>query len=122
MQTIAQTFRIGAAVVLAAGLTGCGIESQDAPSLIGPSGFAQSVTLTASPDRLPRDASSQSVVTVFVRNESAQPVAGQRVTLGTSAGTLSQAEVVTGSDGRASFTLTAPPAGKIGRASCRERV
>jgi PKD repeat protein len=114
MLTIAQKVRFGAAAVLAASLTGCGVESQDAPSLIGPSGFGQSVTLTASPDRLPRDASSQSVVTVFVRNESGRPVTGQRVTLGTSAGTLSQAEVVTGSDGRATFTLTAPPAGTVG--------
>jgi len=114
MLTIAQKIRIGAAAVLAASLMGCGIESQDAPSLIGPSGFAQSVTLTASPDRLPRDASSQSVVTVFVRNESGQPVTGQRVSLRTTAGTLSRTEVVTGSDGRATFTLTAPPAGTVG--------
>jgi PKD repeat protein len=116
MQTIARMFRLGAAAVIAAGLSACGIESQDAPSLIGPSGFAQSVTLTASPDRLPRDGSSQSIVTVFVRNESGQGVAAQRVALSSNIGTLSHNEVVTGGDGRATVTLTAPPAATVGSA------
>ena len=114
--TSARMFRLAAAAALAASLSACGIESQDAPSLLGPSGFAQSVSLSASPDRLPRDGSSQSLVTVFVRNESGQGVAGQRVALASSIGTLSQSEVVTGGDGRASFTLTAPPAGSVGSA------
>src|SRR5688572_23220162 len=98
--TIAAVRRSVCLFVLAAGLAACGVDGQEAPSLIGPSGFAQSVTLTATPDRLPRDGTSQSVVTLTVRNASGQPVAGQRVTLGASAGTLSQGEVVTGSDGR----------------------
>lgn len=93
---------------------GCGIESQDAPSLIGPSGFGQSVTLSAVPDRLPRDGSSQSVITVSVRNDQGQPVSGQRVTLGSSNGALSQADVVTGNSGTATFTLTAPGPGSTG--------
>jgi PKD repeat protein len=109
-------FRLAAAAALAASLSACGIESQDAPSLLGPSGFAQSVSLSASPDRLPRDGSSQSLVTVFVRNESGQGVTGQRVALATDIGTLSQSEVMTGGDGRATFTLTAPPAGTVGSA------
>jgi PKD repeat protein len=106
--------RSAALFVAALGVAACGIESQEAPPLIGPSGFGQSVTLNAVPDRLPRDGSSQSVVTISVRNESGQPMSGQRVTLGSSAGTLSQAEVVTGSDGRATFTVTAPPPGSTG--------
>ena len=106
--TITGLFRSAALVAVALGAAACGIESQEAPSLIGPSGFAQSVTLNAVPDRLPRDGRSQSVVTVTVRNDSGQPVSGQRLTLGASAGTLSQADVVTGSDGSATFTLTAP--------------
>jgi PKD repeat protein len=112
--TIAGICRAAALVAIAAGVAACGVDSQAAPSLIGPSGFAQSVTLTASPDRLPRDGSSQSVITVTVRNESGQAVSGQRVTLGATAGTLSQSDVVTGSDGRATFALTAPPAGTTG--------
>jgi len=112
MQTIIK--KIAGLVLVSAGLAGCGVDGQDAPSLIGPSGFAQTVSLTASPDRLARDGSSQSVVTVTVRNESGEGVAGQRVTLGSSAGTLSQSEVVTGSDGRATVTVTAPPADSVG--------
>jgi PKD repeat protein len=103
-----------AVFLLAAGLAACGVDSQEPPSLIGPSGFAQTVSLSASPDRLARDGSSQSVVTVFVRNDAAQPVAGQRVTLSSNGGTLSQTEVTTGSDGRATVIVTAPPAGTPG--------
>ena len=114
MQSITGILRSAALLAVALGVAACGIESQEAPSLIGPSGFGQSVTLNAVPDRLPRDGSSQSVITVTVRNESGQAVSGQRVTLGASAGTLSQGEVVTGSDGRATFSLTAPPPGSTG--------
>jgi PKD repeat protein len=106
--------RSAAIAAIAFGATACGIESQEAPSLIGPSGFAQTVSMTAVPDRLPRDGTSQSAVTITVRNESGQPVPGQRVTLGSNLGTLSQSDVVTGSDGRATFTLTAPPPGSTG--------
>ena len=114
MQTTSRLVRAVAMVVAALGITACGIESQEAPSLIGPSGFGQSVTLNAVPDRLPRDGNSQAVITVTVRNASGQAVSGQRVTLGASAGLLSQAEIVTNSDGRATFTLTAPPPGTTG--------
>ena len=113
-RTIAGFIRAAAFVAIALGAAACGIESQEAPALIGPSGFSQTVTMSAVPDRLPRDGRSQSVVTLIVRNESGQPVSGQRVTLGTSAGTLSQADVVTDSAGRATFTVTAPPPGTVG--------
>jgi PKD repeat protein len=112
--TIMGMFRSAALVAVGLGVAACGIESQEAPSLIGPSGFAQTVTLNAVPDRLARDGRSQSVITVSVRNESGQAVSGVRLTLGANAGTLSEAEVVTGSDGRASFSLTAPPPASIG--------
>ena len=115
MQTIiTRISRAAALVFVTAGLAACGVDGQEAPSLIGPSGFAQSVVLSASPDRLPRDGSSQSVITITVRNESGQPVAGQRVIVNTNAGTLSQSEVVTTSDGRATLTVTAPASGSTG--------
>ena len=113
-RTITGLFRAAALVAVTLGAAACSIESQEAPPLIGPSGFAQSVTLSATPDQLPRDGSSQSVITVTVRNESGQAVSGQRLSLGSTAGTLSQGEVVTGSDGRATFTLTAPSAATPG--------
>ena len=100
----------GAAVLalLAAVTAGCGVSEQESPALIGPSGFAQSVTLTASPDRLPRDGNSQSLVTITVRNSAGQPVAGQRLTVRSTNGSASQGEVTTGADGRATVTVTAP--------------
>lgn len=113
-RTMAGIVRSAALIAVAIGVTACGIESQEAPSLIGPSGFGQTVALSAAPDRLPRDGRSQSVVTLTVRNDAGQPVAGQRVTLGSNVGSLSQADVVTGSDGRASFTVTAPAPGSVG--------
>lgn len=99
--------RSGVAVACAALLIGgCGLEKQTAPSLIGPGGPL--VVMTATPDRLPRDGKSQSVVIVEVRDGSGAGVFGRRVTLGVTGGTLSQDEVVTGADGRASFAVQAP--------------
>jgi PKD repeat protein len=106
-----------AAVILVASLwaVGCALDNGEGPGLTGPSGFALSVTATATPDRLPRDGASQSVITLNVRDAQSRPVAGQRLTLGASpkAAALSAAEVVTDANGQATFTLTAPPAGAI---------
>ena len=111
--------RAAAALLAAAVVSACGIDKQTAPSPIGPAEYGLSVTLTASPDQLPRDGSAISVVTVSVRDASGNPVAGQRVNLSlpTSApagATLSQSEVVTGSNGAASIAVTAPESGSIG--------
>jgi hypothetical protein len=114
MQRIMGIMRTAALLAVAVGAAACGIESQEAPPLIGPSGLAQTLSLSAVPDRLPRDGRSQSVVTLTVRNDRGQAVSGQRVTLGSSIGTISQADVVTGADGRASFTVTAPPPSATG--------
>ena len=59
------------AVVLVAGMwAGCSLEDAGVPALTSPSGFSTAVTLTASPARLPRDGTSQSIVTVTVRDAS----------------------------------------------------
>ena len=73
-----------AAIVLVASLwaVGCTLDSGEGPGLTGPSSFALSVTATATPDRLPRDGSSQSLITLNVRDAQSRPVAGQRLTLG----------------------------------------
>jgi PKD repeat protein len=101
-----------AASVLA---VGCTLDDGDAPGLTGPSEFGLSVTSTATPDRLPRDGSSQSVITLNVRDAQNRPMAGQRLTLGLlSAGaSLSVSEVVTDANGQATFTVTAPPASAL---------
>ncbi|MBF8301343.1 MAG: hypothetical protein HW394_1713, partial [Acidobacteria bacterium] len=112
--------RIAALVVgtLATGMwAGCSLENPGAPALTAPSEFGTSVTLTAFPDQVPRDGSAQSTVTATVRDASNRPVAGQLLNVSASIGTVSQDKVVTGSDGRASFSFTAPPPGTVGNAA-----
>jgi PKD repeat protein len=94
--------------LVAAMTTACGLDSQAPPPLIGPSGLGSSVTLTASPDQLPRDGSSQSILTVTSRDPENRPMAGQRMTVVVIGGTASQDSVTTNSDGRATFAVTAP--------------
>ena len=101
------TIRAVVALVLVS-VTACSLDNQGMPPLIGPSGPGLSVTMAASPDQLPRDGSSQSVITVRVRDASGRAVSGQRITLGINAGALSQEAVVTGADGQATFAVRAP--------------
>lgn len=117
--TVRNLCRAVAAFVAVVAVAGCGIDKQAGPSPVGPAEFGLSVTMTATPDQLPRDGSSTSVVTVTVRDAAGKPVSGQRVglSLGTSAPTgavLSQSEVVTGSNGAATVTVTAPQSGSQG--------
>jgi PKD repeat protein len=102
-----------AALVAAAALmvTACSIDKTPAPALTGPSEFGLSVTMTASPDHLPRDGSSQAVVTLTALDAAGKPVAGQQFSLtGTGASVaVSQTTVTTGTDGRATVLVTAPP-------------
>jgi len=63
--------------------TGCTLDKQDAPALAGPSGYALSVTMTATPDVLPRDGNSSSVVQLIARDADGNPLAGQRFLLAT---------------------------------------
>jgi len=110
-------WRAGATLLFAGSLAACTVDNQEAPSLIGPGGSAQALTLAASPDRVAHNGSAQSVVTVKMLNETGHPVVGQRVSVSTSTGSISHVDVVTGSDGQAVFVVTAPslstPAGDI---------
>lgn len=103
-----------AATVSGAAL-GCSLGDQSTPSLSGPSEFGLSVTATATPNTLPRDGSSQSEVTLTVRDAQGRPVSGQRLVIGVSptSAKLSATEVVTDASGRASVTVTAPPASAL---------
>jgi len=109
-----------AAVAVAAVLvSACGLDKQTQPSLIGPSQTGLAINLTASPDTLPRDGSSQSVITVVARDSQGRPIVGQRfaMALDTNApqgASVSTTEVVTNSNGQATFTVQAPFAGSIG--------
>lgn len=102
--------KVLSAIIAGGAIVACSVEQSSAPAFTGPSEFALSVTLTATPDQLPRDGSSQSVVTVIVRDEAGRPVSGQRLAVTSNVGTVSQTEVVTGDDGRATFAFVAPGA------------
>ena len=72
--------------------------------------------LSATPDRLPRDGSSQSVITITVRDEASRPVASQRP-VWRQVSERSAGDVVTNASGQASVTFTAPDAGTVGNAA-----
>ncbi len=94
----------------------CTVSSTPAPPLMGPSEMSLSLTISANPDVLSMDGSSQTLVTVEARDSNGQPAAnvplrieiladGQAIDFGT----LSARTLVTNSSGRATFTYTAPP-------------
>ena len=87
---------------------------------VGPSELGLSLALTASPDVLTLDGASQSLVTIFARDGSGQVVANVTLRLqiryaGTlrDFGQLSARTLVTGSDGKALATYTAPLGGSV---------
>jgi PKD repeat protein len=118
-----RTTRIHAPLLLAALIAvlvaGCGLDKQEIPSLAGPSEFGLSISMTATPNQLPRDGSSQSVITIRARDASGNPIAGQRLRLtlpanAPSGATLSRTEVTTDAAGQASVAVTAPNQTSIG--------
>ena len=111
-----------AAVIIAAGsfgVTACSLDKQETPALSGPSEFALALTMTATPDTIPRDGSSQSVVTITARDVTGRAIAGQHITLSLGASApqgaaLSQSEVITDAGGQATAIVTAPVSGSTG--------
>ena len=96
-------------------LSSCTLDNQEAPPLMGPSGFALSVTMTASPDRLQQDGVSQSVIAAVARGPNGEPINGLRVDWRVTAtdGTFvepSSLTSVTDGNGRAITVVTAPSA------------
>jgi PKD repeat protein len=88
---------------------GCMMQNQSAPQEMGPSSYGWALTITATPDVLPRDGSSQSIIRLNYRDGvTNQPLAQRRIVVATSTGTLSAGEVVTDAGGNASITFTAP--------------
>jgi hypothetical protein len=104
---LTRLFGPAAALAAAICMSGC-TDGVEVPPLAGPSEFALAVNMTATPDVLPEDGASQSVIGIMVRDESGQPRANVQLRLLASEGQLSSGSVVTGSDGRASVTFTAP--------------
>jgi PKD repeat protein len=94
---------------------GCTMTEIDPPPLAGPSEMSLSLAITANPDVLSLDGSSQTLVTIEARDANGQlapnvPLRVQILADGqvTDFGTISARTLVTGSNGRATFTYTAP--------------
>jgi PKD repeat protein len=116
------------AVMLAAAVVSvaCTVHKTEAPDLAGPSTFALSLQMSATPDSITQDGGSQSSIRITAIGPNGQPVSGLTLRLnmevnGTLAdfGTLSARTIVTGSDGSASTIYTAPPhAGGVNTPTC----
>lgn len=76
--------------------------------MTGPSGFANTVLMTASPDVLPEDGTSRSIIGLMARDANSQPVANLQIRVVTNVGSLSAGQVSTDASGRASVVFTAP--------------
>jgi PKD repeat protein len=101
-------------VLTAAALTGCTLNNQDAPDLSGPSGLSLSMSVSAAPDHLMQDGSSQAVVTATVRDAQGAPVSGLGINWAVSTSDGTQLEPVTqfsvtNAQGQALTRVTAPP-------------
>ena len=92
----------------------------EVPGLTGPSEFALAYQVAASPDNIRQDGIDSSSIVVSARDADGRPKSGLAVRLdilvqGVPAeyGRLSSRTVMTGSDGTARATYTAPPPGPI---------
>jgi len=109
---------VGLAAVL---VSGCTVHQTETPALSGPSEFALSLSVSASPDTITQDGRSTATVAVTARDANGKAIANAPfrfdiIVNGSAAdyGTLSSRNVVTGSDGRATAVYTAPPAPPTG--------
>ena len=113
--TIVSWVRCGALVVTALAVSSCTVNRQEAPELAGPSELAQSVALSALPDRLVQDGVSQTVVTALVRDAQGKPIPGLGMhweVRSSDGSQIAVSEVLNATDaqGRASTRVTAPAA------------
>lgn len=115
MTPMASIVKYSAVAVLGVALVGCTTKKTEPPAPSGPSEFATSLQLTASPDVLSQDGHSESQITIIARDPNSQPLRNLAlradiVVNGTIVdfGTLSQKHIATGSDGRATLVYRAP--------------
>ena len=101
----------GAAVLLSA----CTVHKTEVPSLSGPSGLGTGISIAISPDVLPQDGLSQSLVTITAINNVGQPAANVQMRADIAVGgvlsdfgRLSAKSLVTDSNGHATTVYTAP--------------
>lgn len=103
------------AAIVALTAVGCTIEDTKAPALQGPSEMSLAFTLQAVPDVLTQDGASQSQISIQARDANGQPARSVTFRIDTTVegvltdfGSLSARTLVTGNDGRALLTYTAP--------------
>ncbi len=99
-------------VLVAAVSSACSMDKTKQPALAGPSEFAVSMEMRATPEVLERDGLSQSVIRVFARDFTTGKTAAARRTFALTlspvdAGTLSASQVTTGTDGWGTVIYTA---------------
>ncbi len=63
------------------------------------------------PNSLPADGKSESVITVFVRNEKEFPITNKKVTLTTTLGTIKEIQPVSDKQGKTEFKLSSTSSG-----------
>lgn len=109
------TLRLALAAAALAAAAACTLQTQDAPAPTGPSEFALSLDIRATPDVIMQDGGSQSVITITARDHNSQPVAGLSLLVQTQVngmlvdyGELSARSIVTGTNGVATVVYTAP--------------
>jgi hypothetical protein len=108
--------RLAVAGLMTVASGACGLDKQSAPDLIGPSEFALSLTLSASPNVLAQDGRSQTVITAVARDERGRAVPNVTILWGGTASTsrllpirLSALSSVTDANGVAAVVLSSPP-------------
>jgi PKD repeat protein len=111
---IARRLTLGAVLALVS--SACNISSTTVPPLAGPSTFALSFAVTATPDSILQDGASQASITVTARDANAKGISGltfrMDMFVGGVAGDygkLSGKTIVTGADGKANAVYTSPP-------------
>jgi hypothetical protein len=104
--------RLSLVALVAFGAATCAVDSTEVPGFTGPSEFARSIQIVATPDSIRQDGVAGSVIVVTARDPQGSGVPNVAVRLDilpTDYGTLSSATIVTGSDGKAQATYTSPP-------------
>jgi PKD repeat protein len=102
--------------VLVTAVSGCTVHDTEAPDLTGPSEFATRIAMSLVPDHILQDGFSQTVLNIEATGGDGRPVRGLGLRIDITEGgviydlgTLSSKNLVTGDDGRARATYTAPP-------------
>jgi PKD repeat protein len=111
------TPRLLGLIAIGAAITGGGcVHQAEAPPLTGPSTVGRSLTISATPDHIIQDGSSQSSIVVTAFGPTGAPMSGVSIRVDmvvdgklTDFGTLSARTIVTGGDGTARTVFTAPP-------------